>query len=168
MTALSSKSIYLWRNVRTALLGLTALCGAASPLFGQDMVGGKFTLTESTHVGNRILPAGRYKFSIETVGPVQAVNSIQSARQPVLVIMRPETSAAPVSSIFAMASRSEHALDSSKLVLEQVSDGMAMHTMYLDQQNLVLHFDWVSAKDKNGTLAAAAQPGPARASKATD
>jgi hypothetical protein len=168
MAKLLSKSIYCSRIAKMALLGLAALCGAASPLFGQDTVAGKFTLTENTRFGNRILPAGAYKFSIEPVGISQTVDSIRGGRQPVLVIVKPETSTGPITGIFAMASRSGHALDSSKLVLEQASDGLAMHTMYLDQQRLVLDFDWLSSKDKTPALAEAARPGRAVASKATD
>ncbi len=168
MATLLSKSIYCSRLARMALLGLAALCGAASPLFGQDTVAGKFTLTENTRFGDRILPAGAYKFSIAPVGISQTVDSIRGGRQPVLVIVKPRTSTGPVIGIFAMASRSDHPIDSSKLVLEQASDGMAMHTMYLDQPRLVLDFNWLSPKDKTPTLAGAARPEPALASKAND
>jgi hypothetical protein len=170
MTTLLSKSIYLWKHARIALLGLAMLCSAASPLFGQDMVAGKFTLTESTHFGNKVLPAGTYKFSVENAGSIQTVNSISGAGQPVLVILRPDTNAGPVASIFAMASRSQHPIDSSKLVLERVSDGMAMQAMYLDGQGLKLDFDWMGAKVKTPTFTAAARPVPAPVptSKATD
>jgi hypothetical protein len=85
-----------------------------------------------------------------------------------LVIVKPGTSSGPIIGVFAMASRSDHPMDSSKLILEPASDGMAMHTMYLDQQRLVLDFDWLSPKDKNSTLVGATHPEPARASKATD
>jgi len=168
MATLVSKSIYCSRIARMALLGLAALGGAASPLFGQDTVAGRFTLAENTHFGDRILPAGSYTFSIAPVGVSQTVDSIRGGRQPVLVIVKPESSSGPIVGVFAMASRSDHPIDSSKLVLEPASDGMAMHAMYLDQQRLVLDFDWLSPKDKNPTLARAVRPEPAPASKATD
>ena len=168
MATLLSKSIYCSRIARMALLGLAALGGAASPLFGQDTVAGRFTLTENTRFGYRILPAGDYKFSIAPVGISQTVESIRGGRQPVLVIVKPGTNSGPIIGVFAMASRSDHPMDSSKLVLEPASDGMAMHTMYLDQQRLVLDFDWLSPKDKTPTIAEAARPGRAVASKATD
>jgi hypothetical protein len=168
MATLLSKSIYCSRIARMALLGLAALCGGASPLLGQDTVGGKFTLTENTRFGDRILPAGGYKFSIEPVGISQTVDSIRGGRQPVLVIVKPGTSSGPIIGIFAMASRSDHPIDRSELILEQASDGMAMHTMYLDQPRLVLDFNWLRPKEKIPTLAGAARPEPAPASKATD
>ena len=168
MTTLLSKSVYCSRFVRVVLLGLVAVCGGASPILGQETVGGKFTLTENTRFGKKFLPPGAYTFSIEPTGALQSVDSIQSAGHPVLVIVRPTTNAGPIAIIFAMASRSDHALDSSKLVLEPANNGMAMHSMYLDKEGLVLDFDWWSPKNKTEMLAQAARPEPASASKATD
>jgi hypothetical protein len=168
MATLLSKSIYRSKFARVVLLGLLALCGAASPLLGQETVAGKFTLTENTSLGKKFLPAGAYTFSIEPVGILQSVSSIQGARQMVQVTVRPETKAGPTVAIFAMATRSDHVLDSSKLVLAPVNNGMAMHSMYLDKQGLVLDFDWWGPKNKTEMLAQAARPEPASASKATD
>jgi hypothetical protein len=168
MKTLLSKSIYYSRSVKAALLALVALGGAASPLLGQETVGGKFTLTENTRFGEKSLPAGAYKFSIEPVGILQSVDSIQDMRHVVRVIVRPETNSGPVAMIFAMASRSAHALDSSKLVLASMNNGMVVKSMYLDPQGLVLEFDWSSPKDKAQMLAQAARPGPAPASRAND
>jgi len=168
MPTLLGKSIYRSKFAKIVLLGIVALCGAASPLLGQETVAGKFTLTENTLLGKKILPAGAYTFSIEPVGILQSVSSIQGAREVVQVMVRPETKAGPVAIIFAMATRSAHALDASKLVLAPVSNGMAMHSMYLDKQGLVLDFDWWSPKDKTQILAQAARPEPAPASKSTD
>ena len=167
MATLSIKSIYQWKSARVVLLGLTALAGAASPTLGQGTVAGRFTLTQSAHLGSKVLAAGTYKFSIETVGPVQTVNSIQSAKQAVLVVVRPEKGAGPVTGIFAVAFRSNRPLNSSKLVLEQMSDGMAMQSMYLEQPELEVSFDSRGMKSKNPLLAEAVHPGSA-ASKATD
>jgi hypothetical protein len=167
MKTLLSKSIYLSRYVKTALLGLVALCGAASPLPGQETVGGKFTLAENTRFGERFLEAGTYTFSIEPTGILQSVESIQDMRHVVRVIVRPKTKAGPVVMVFAMASRSGHALDSSELVLEPVNNGMAVKSMYLDQ-GLALEFNWSSPKDKTPMLAQAARSGPAPASRAND
>jgi hypothetical protein len=168
MATLLSKSIYRSKVARIAALGLMTLCGAASPLLCQETVVGKFTLTENTSLGKKFLPAGAYTFSIEPVGILQSVSSIQGARQIVQVTVRPETKAGPTVAIFAMATRSDHVLDASKLVLAPVNNGMAMHSMYLDKQGLVLDFDWWSPKDKTEMLAQAARPDPASASKATD
>jgi hypothetical protein len=164
-----NKSIYYIRFVKTALLGLVLLGGAASPLLSQEtVVAGKFTLNESTGFGNKFLPAGAYKFSIEPTGILQSVNSIQGARRLVQVIVRSETKAGPVAVIFAMASRTARTLDSSRLVLAPVNNGMVVHSMYLDQPGLVLDFDWSSPKGKTQMLAEAPGPEPASASRAND
>src|SRR6202171_825377 len=126
MTMLLSKSVFCSRFVRVVLLGLAALCGAASPILGQETVGGKFTLTENTRFGKRFLPAGAYTFSIEPTGVLQSFNSIRRASPHVLVVLHPTTNAGSIAIIFARASRSAHALDASKLVLEPVNNGMAM------------------------------------------
>jgi hypothetical protein len=168
MATLLSKSIYCSALGRVVLLGLVALGGAGSPLLGQETVGGKFTLTENARVGEKFLPAGAYTFSIEPTGTLHSVNSIQGLRHVVRVIVRPETKAGPVAILFAMASRSSHALDSSKLVLAPVNNEMVMHSMDLDQQGLVLDFDWSSPKDKTQMLAQAPRPGPTPASRAND
>jgi hypothetical protein len=168
MATLLSKSIYRSTLAKAVLLGLMAFCGAASPLFGQETVAGKFTLTENTRFGKRFLPAGTYKFSIEPAGVLQSVRSIQGARQVVQVIVIPEAKSVPVTIMFAMATRSAHILDSSKLVLAPVNNEMVMHTMFLDQQGLVLDFDWLSSKEKTPMLAQAARPETGVASRATD
>jgi hypothetical protein len=83
--------------------------------------------------------------------------------------VKPEAGTGPITGIFAMATRSDYPLDSSKLVMELGNGGMAIHTMYLDQPRLVLDFAWLSPKDKTPTLAEAARPGRTTvASKATD
>jgi hypothetical protein len=168
MTTLLGKSVYYRKSALVALLGLAALCGAATPALGQEMIAGKFTLTEATRVGNKVLPAGAYTFSIETAGVLRSVASIQGARQAVQVIMRPETKAGPAVGIFAMATRSTEALDSSKLVLASANNGMAVQSMYLDKQGLVLDFDWWAPKNKTQMLAQATRPEPASASRSTD
>jgi hypothetical protein len=71
MATLLSKSIYCSRIARMVLLGLAALGGAASPLFGQDTVAGRFTLTENTRFGYRILlPSAFHKPSIRSAAGV--------------------------------------------------------------------------------------------------
>jgi len=132
------------------------------------MVAGKFTLTENTRLGKRVLPAGTYTFSIKPTGAMQSVSSIQGAREVVQVVVRPESEAGPVTLMFAMAVRNPQPLDSSKLILEAVNNEMVAHSMYLDQQGLLLDLDWMNAKDKSQMIAQAARPEPAPASKSTD
>jgi hypothetical protein len=168
MATLLSKSVYRSAFAKVTLLGLMAFCGAAGPALGQETVGGKFTLTENTRFGKKFLPAGTYKFSVEPVGVLQSISSVQSARQVVQVIVRPEAKAAPVAILFAMATRRAPALNSSKLVLEPVNKELVMQSMFLEEQGLVLDFEWLNSKDKTPMLAQTARPETGAASKATD
>jgi hypothetical protein len=168
MANLKSKSIYQSILAKVTLFGLMALCGAAGPAFGQETVAGKFTLTENTRLGKKVLPAGSYKFSVEATGVMQSVKAIQGSPQVVQVIVTPEAKSGPVTIIFAMATRSGQAMYSSKLVLSPEKNDMVMHSMFLDQQGLVLDFDWLSPKGKTQVVAQAARPGAVAASRATD
>ena len=168
MATLFTKSIYRSGFAKVALLALMAFCGVASPVLGQETVAGKFTLTESARLGKKFLPAGSYKISVEATGVLQSVNSIQGAPQVVQVIVTPEAKSGPITIIFAMATRSAQAMYSSKLVLAPEKNEMVMHSMFLDQQGLVLDFDWLSAKGKTAVVAQAARPEAGGSSKATD
>ncbi len=168
MATLFTKSIYRSGFAKVALLGLMAFCGVASPVLGQETVAGKFTLTENTRLGKKVLPAGSYKFSVEATGVLQSVKSIQGASQVVQVIVTPEAKSGPITIIFAMATRSAQAMYSSKLVLAPEKNEMVMQSMFLDQQGLVLDFDWLSAKGKTAIVAQAARPEAGASSKATD
>ena len=168
MTNLSNKSVYRSGLAKAALLGLLAVCTVASSAFGQETIGGKFTLTENTRLGKRSLPAGTYKFSVEATGVMQSVNTIQGAPQVVQVIVTPEANSGPVTILFAMASRSSQTLYSSKLVLSVEKNELVMHSMFLDQQGLVLDFDSLSGKAKTQVVAQAARPVTVAAARATD
>lgn len=168
MTNLLSKSIYHSAIAKVAFFGLMVFCGAAGPALGQETVAGKFTLTENTRLGKKFLPAGSYKFSVEATGVLQSVKSIQGSPQVVQVIVTPEAKSGPVTIIFAQASRSGQAMYSSKLVLSSEKNEMVMHSMFLDQQGLVLDFDWLSAKGKTPIVAQVPRSETVAASRATD
>jgi len=145
-----------------------AFCGAAVPALGQETVAGRFTLAENTRLGKKFLPAGSYKFSVEATGVLQSVKSIQGAPQVVQVIVTPEAKSGAVTIIFAMATRSAEAMYSSKLVLSPEKNEMVMHSMFLDQQGLVLDFDSLSGKGKTQVVAQTAHSETMAASRATD
>ena len=166
MTTLLSKSVYRGAFARVVLLGLMVFCGASGPAVAQETVAGKFTLRENAKLGKASLPAGTYKFSIEPSGVLQSVSSIQGARQAVQVIVTPEK-AGPTTIMFAMATRSAHTADSSKLVLEPVNNERIMRSMLLDQ-GLVVDFDWLSPKEKTQIVAQVERPGTGAPSKSTD
>src|SRR5260370_13973682 len=153
MAALSSKSIYQAVLARAMVWGALAVCLTTSPLLAQNIIGGKFTLKENARFGDTVLAAGRYTFSIEPVGTIQSIRSIQQgAGHLVLVVLRPEKSG-PVASIFAMASRNSRARESSELVLKAEKDMALARTMYLEKEGLEGDFDWSSRKNQSQALA---------------
>jgi hypothetical protein len=158
MATLSSKSIYQAVLARAMVWGALAVCLTTSPLLAQNIIGGKFTLKENARFGDTVLAAGRYTFSIEPVGTIQSIRSIQQgAGHLVLVVLRPERSGS-VASIFAMASRSSRARESSELVLEPEKEMALARTMYLEKQGLEVDFDWSSPKNQSQAVAQRVTP----------
>jgi hypothetical protein len=128
---------------------------SCEPGLGQNIISGKFTLTQKTRVGGALLPAGECKFSIEPAGNLQSMSSIQGgAGHPVRVVLRPEKSG-PVVTIFAMASPSEHTQGPSGLVLSSGNGEEIARSMYLEKEGLVVDFNWWGAKEKTETAALA-------------
>jgi hypothetical protein len=118
MLNLNSKSIYHAVLARVLVWGALAVCVTESPVLAQNIIGGNFMLNESTRFGNTVLGAGQYKFSIEPVGTIQSIRSIQGgAGHLVLVVVRAEKSGA-VASIFAMASPCDRAREANELIPE--------------------------------------------------
>jgi len=152
MANVNSKSIYHAVLVRIVAWGALAVWATGSPLFAQDMIGGKFTLRESARLGDAVLAAGQYKFSIEPVGITQSISSIQQGSgHLVLVVMRPEKSGR-AASVFATATPSSHARETSELILEPEKAGMLVQSIYLEKEGLVVDFNW-SPKDKGRVVA---------------
>ena len=157
MAKFNSKSICQAVLARIVAWGALAVCATASPLLAQDMIGGKFTLNETARFGNAVLAAGQYKFSIEPVGITQSISSIQQGSgHLVLVVMRPEKTGR-AASVFAMATPSSHARETSELILEPEKAGMLVQSIYLEKEGLVVDFNW-SQKDKGQLVAQ--QPAP--------
>jgi len=158
MAALSSKSIYQTVLARILACGALAACATASPLLAQNSIAGNFTLKENARFGDTVLAAGRYTFSIEPVGTIQSIRSIQQgAGHLVLVVLRPERSGS-VASIFAMASRSSRARESSELVLEPEKEVALARTMYLEKEGLEVDFDWSSPRNQSQVVAKQVAP----------
>jgi hypothetical protein len=119
----------------------------------QNSIAGNFTLKENARFGNTLLAAGPYKFSIEPIGTIQSIHSIeQGAGHLVLVVIKPEKSG-PIASIFAMASPSDRTREASELILESERTGTLVQTMYLEKEGLVVDFRWSSPKTKDQVIA---------------
>src|ERR1700676_1904956 len=118
MANLSGKAIYRTVLMKALAWGGLVVCAGASPALAQNSIAGNFTLNENARFGNSVLTAGHYKFSVEPIGHIQSILSIQQgAAHLVLVVMTPEKSGSVVS-IFAMASPSDHTRNASELTLD--------------------------------------------------
>jgi hypothetical protein len=143
---------------RTLAWGTMAVGLMGSPLMAQDIIGGNFTLGENARFGNAVLGPGQYRFSIEPIGNIQSIQSIQrGVGHTVLVVLRPEKSG-PVVSIFAMASPNDHAREGNELVLEPQKAGRLAQGMYLQTEGLVVDFRWSSPKTKGQVVALQTAP----------
>jgi hypothetical protein len=153
MASLNSKAIYRGVLAKMLVWGALAVCGTATPASAQNAIAGNFTLKENARFGNTLLGAGQYKFSIEPIGTIQSIHSIQGgAGHLVLVVVRPEKSG-PVASIFAMASPSGHASEGNELVLESEKTDTLAQTMNLPKEGLVVDFNWSNPKSKSQVIA---------------
>ena len=145
----------IYRGVLGKVLvsGALAACISATPVRAQNTIDGRFTLNESAWFGGTVLAPGPYKFSIEPVGLIQSVRSIQQGSgHLVLVVLRPEKSG-PAASIFAMASPNDREGSASQLVLEPEKAGTLLETMYLEKEGLKVNFQWSRAKGRTTTVA---------------
>ncbi len=158
MAILKNRSIYRKILAKILAWGALAICANASPLLAQNAIGGTFTLNESARFGSTILAAGPYKFSIEPIGTIQSIRTIQQgAGHLVLVVLKPEKSG-PIASMFAMASPSDHSREASELVLESEKAGTLAETLYLEKEGLMVDFLWWSPKAKSQVVAQLAVP----------
>ena len=154
----NSKSIYQAAMAKILVWGALAVGAPAIPLYAQDTIAGNFKLNENARFGDTVLAPGQYKFSIEAVGTIQSMRSIQQgAGHLVLVVVRPENSG-PAASIFAMASvsRSEHR--TSELILEPEKEQVQVRAMHLEKEGLEVNFDWANAKAKTAVIAQQSAP----------
>jgi hypothetical protein len=154
----NSKSIYQAVMAKILVWGALAVGAPAIPLYAQDTIAGNFKLNENARFGDTVLAPGQYKFSIEAVGTIQSMRSIQQgAGHLVLVVVRPENSG-PAASIFAMASvsRSEHR--TSELILEPEKEQALVRALHLEQEGLEVNFDWANTKAKTPVIAQQSAP----------
>ena len=158
MVNLNSKSIYQAVMAKILVWGALAVGAPAIPLYAQDTIAGNFKLNENARFGDTVLAPGQYKFSIEAVGTIQSMRSIQQgAGHLVLVVVRPENSG-PAASIFAMASvsRSEHR--TSELILEPEKEQVQVRAMHLEKEGLEVNFDWANTGTRIPVIAQQSAP----------
>ena len=113
--------------VYAALLMLSALSFVPNLASAQDAAG-TFTLTHEVHWQNRIVPAGKYRFSMGARGPSEMLmlRNVSGSGASFMLIV-PDTEISQPS-------------DLSQIVLVSRSSGSYVSTMQLPESGLTLHF----------------------------
>jgi hypothetical protein len=113
--------------VYAAVLTLSALNFAPSLAAAQDE-GGRFTLSHEVHWQKAIVPAGNYRFTLESTGPMKILTLRKlGANGTSFVMLVTET---------ANSQRS----DQSRLVIVSRSSGSFVKQMQLPEFGMTLHF----------------------------
>lgn len=158
---LQNKSLRMRWLGSIVLLGLAVFAGAASPTLANesvegDSVNGKFTLPVQARLGNKVLPAGDYKFSVITVGSLRSVSSIQTGNRLVQVVVWSLAKGGPIANMFATASKESDAADLKPLDIRADESGMTIHSMCLEKLGMLIEFN----EDKPSNIMRARAPEP--------
>ncbi|MFI5057911.1 MAG: hypothetical protein ACHQLQ_06980 [Candidatus Acidiferrales bacterium] len=147
MNRLQKKSLRMRFVGTVVLLGLAVFGGTAIPAFGQDTVQGKIMLPVEARLGKTVLPAGKYNFSVVTMGNIRSVGSIQAGSSHVRVMVWSTTKGGPFANVVAMASRGADTPNPKPLDIRADGSGMMIHSMCLAKLGLVIKFN--ESKTKN-------------------
>jgi len=114
--------------VYAALLAVTSLNFAPSLASAQERAHGKFTLTHDVRWQNALVPAGEYRFSLDSdgVAGVLMLNKISGARTGFLLMVHDTEDAKPS--------------DISRLILEATPEGSYVSAMHLPEFGMTLKF----------------------------
>lgn len=141
--------------IKMTLLAFAALGETTSTAQAQSIVG-KFALHSDTRWGNKTLPAGLYRYSIEPIGASrQTVSDIGSGYQTVLVAVRPEKGGRANMILGIATSLGSHPNVANGLGIDATPDGRAIRTMSLGDLGVVI--DFTSSKPKEVVVARARQ-----------
>ena len=112
-----------------ALLAVTSLTFAPSPVSAQENARGTFTLTHDVRWQNAMVPAGEYRFSLDSDGPssMLVLTKLSGARTGFLFMVH-DTDEVKASS------------NLNRLVLESTADGSYVSAMQLPEFGVTLNF----------------------------
>ncbi len=124
------------RFVYSALLALTMLNFMPSLASAQEGVQGKFTLTHKVHWQNAVVPAGEYRFTLDSdgVGGILKLDKLNGDAGGYFFLVQEMEQAKPG--------------EISELVLGSSASGSYVSTMQLPEFGLTLHFASPSRHEK--------------------
>ena len=111
-----------------ALLAFTTLNLVPAVAHAQELGRGQFTLPREVRWQNAVVPAGDYRFSLESSGAAGMLHLTKLDGKPAgFMFLVPDTEAAKSS-------------DPSRLVLERTAEGTYVSSMQLPEFGITLHF----------------------------
>jgi hypothetical protein len=119
--------------IYAALLALTTLTFAPSLALGQTSAHGKFTLAHDVHWENVVVPAGNYRFSLESDN-VLRLDKVSGSRAGFMFLVHGE--------------QSSTASDISRILLEETPAGRYVSAMQLPEFGMTLNFTVPLAAEK--------------------
>ena len=122
--------------VYASLLATAALNFAPSVASAQEAAQGKFTLTHDVHWQNALVPAGEYRFTLESdgVARVLTLNKLSGARTGFMLMAHDTEDSKPT--------------EKSLLVLESTPSGSYVSAMQLPEFGMTLRFSVPAAAEK--------------------
>ena len=114
--------------VYAALLAVTTLSFAPSLAHAQEVARGQFSLPRAVRWQNAVVPAGDYRFSLESSGAAGMLYLRKLDGKPAgFMFLVPDTEPAKSSSV-------------SKLILQSTPEGTYVSAMQLPELGMTLHF----------------------------
>jgi hypothetical protein len=134
--------------VYATLLALTSLNFAPRLASAQEMAHGSFTLTHDVHWQNAVVPAGDYRFSLDSQGVsgVLMLSKLSGTRTGFLLMVHD--------------TEETKASDRSRLILESTPQGSYVSAMQLPELGLTLKFRVPSSTPEKQMAKAAATAAP--------
>jgi hypothetical protein len=122
-----------------ALFAVTVLLGTSPAARSQDLLRGTITLPVAAHLGDTTLPAGKYRFTVESLEAIRSADAVQVGNSRVAVIVTSLSKDALVVSLMANASKADTLSSQSPDSVEFGTD-MTIRSISLKNEGLKVIF----------------------------
>jgi hypothetical protein len=139
-----------------ALFAVAALLGTSPAARSQDLVRGTITLPAAAHLGATTLPAGKYKFVVESLEAIRSADAVQVGNSRVAVIVTSLSRDTLVVSLMANALKADTLSSQSPESVEFGTD-MTIRSIFLKNEGLKVIF----AETRTNRVLQARGPQPA-------
>src|ERR1051326_7699909 len=127
--SMTTSIITIRKFVYAALLAVTSLSFASSPASAQENARGRFTLTHDVRWQNATVPAGEYRFSLDSDGPssMLVLTKLSGARTGFMFMVHDSDEIKTSSNL-------------NRIVLESTAEGSYVSAMQLPEFGVTLNF----------------------------